>query len=57
MKEAIFPVKLKILPKHIFNRSDPIILGVEVMDGVLKKDTPLYCIEKKSCRNCRITSK
>lgn len=47
MKEAIFPVKLKILPKHIFNRSDPIILGVEVMDGVLKKDTPLYCIEKK----------
>lgn len=47
MKEAIFPCKLKILPNHIFNRSDPIIIGVEITDGILKKDTPLYCVDKK----------
>lgn len=47
MKEAIFPVKLKIIPNAIFNRSDPVIIGVEVEEGILKKDTPLYCIQKK----------
>ena len=47
MKEAIFPVKLKILPEFIINRVDPIIIGVDVVEGILKKDTPLYCVEKK----------
>lgn len=47
MKEAIFPFKLKIIPKCIFNRQDPIIIGVNVLDGLLKKDTPVFCVEKK----------
>lgn len=38
---AVFPCILKILPQHIFNQKDPIILGVEVFDGLLKIGTPL----------------
>merc|ERR1712157_494940 len=38
---AVFPCILKILPQHIFNQKDPIILGVEVFDGILKIGTPL----------------
>lgn len=40
---AVFPCILKILPQHIFNQKDPIIIGVEVLDGILKVGTPL-CI-------------
>ena len=34
---------MKILPQHIFNQKDPIIVGVEVVEGILKVGTPL-CI-------------
>lgn len=34
--EAVFPCVLQILPNHIYRQSDPIILGVEVKDGILK---------------------
>ncbi|KAJ8607995.1 hypothetical protein CTAYLR_008239 [Chrysophaeum taylorii] len=40
---AVFPCLVKILPKHIFNAKDPIVVGVEVVDGILKVGTPL-CI-------------
>ncbi len=38
---AVFPSICKILPQHIFNQKDPIILGVEVIEGILKVGTPL----------------
>jgi len=38
---AVFPCILKILPQHIFNQKDPIIMGVEVLEGILKVGTPL----------------
>jgi translation initiation factor 5B len=38
---AVFPSIIKILPQHVFNQKDPIIVGVEVMDGILKVGTPL----------------
>jgi translation initiation factor 5B len=38
---AVFPSIIKILPQHIFNQKDPIIMGVEVIDGILKVGTPL----------------
>jgi len=38
---AVFPSICKILPQHVFNTKDPIIVGVEVLDGILKVGTPL----------------
>jgi translation initiation factor 5B len=29
------------MPQHIFNKKSPIIVGVEIIDGVLKLGTPL----------------
>ena len=38
---AVYPVVLKIMPQHIFNKKDPMVFGVEVTEGVLKMGTPL----------------
>lgn len=38
---AVFPSVCRILPQHIFNQKDPIIIGVEVVEGILKVGTPL----------------
>merc|ERR1712086_98169 len=43
---AIFPSIVKILPECIFNKKDPIVFGVEVVEGILKVGTPL-CIPDK----------
>mmetsp|Transcript_36197 Transcript_36197/g.87601 ORF Transcript_36197/g.87601 Transcript_36197/m.87601 type:complete len:946 (-) Transcript_36197:51-2888(-) len=40
---AVFPSIIKILPQHVFNQKDPIIVGVEILEGILKVGTPL-CI-------------
>jgi translation initiation factor 5B len=34
---------VKILPQHVFNQKDPIIVGAEIVEGILKVGTPL-CI-------------
>jgi len=47
LKEAVFPCMLQIIPGAIFNRKDPIIIGVDVKEGVLKVGTPLIVAEKK----------
>jgi hypothetical protein len=41
MALAVFPVVLKIFPQHVFNAKDPIVLGVEVVRGILKLGTPI----------------
>ncbi|MGK3733435.1 MAG: translation initiation factor 5B [Bacillariaceae sp.] len=38
---AVFPSIIKILPQHVFNQKDPIIVGVEIVEGILKIGTPL----------------
>lgn len=38
---AVFPCRLKILDQYIFNQRDPIVVGVEVIDGILRKSTPI----------------
>jgi len=43
-KKAVFPCVLKILPDCIFNRCDPIVVGVKIEKGVLYKGTPI-CVK------------
>ena len=38
---AIFPCKLRILPNCVFNTRDPIVVGVVVEAGLVKKGTVL----------------
>jgi translation initiation factor 5B len=38
---VVFPCVLKILPQHIFNKKDPIVMGVEVVEGTLRLGTTL----------------
>uniref|UniRef100_A0A914I606 Eukaryotic translation initiation factor 5B n=1 Tax=Globodera rostochiensis TaxID=31243 RepID=A0A914I606_GLORO len=38
---AIFPCKLRIMPQNVFKSRDPIICGVSIEAGQLKKGTPL----------------
>ncbi|GMH38806.1 hypothetical protein BSKO_06704 [Bryopsis sp. KO-2023] len=47
--EAIFPAIVKIIPSCIFNAKDPIVLGVEILDGQLRIASPL-CVPAKSGR-------
>ena len=39
--DVVFPSISKILPQHIYNKKDPIIVGVDVMEGILRVGTPL----------------
>lgn len=58
--DAVFPCILKIMPTCIFNKKDPIVLGVEVMEGIAKVRWPyhraldLICSQTgdRSCKAC-----
>lgn len=52
---ATFPCMLKIMPQHIFNKKDPIILGVEVTEGTLRLGT-LVCVPSLNLDVGKITS-
>jgi len=43
---AIFPCMLEMVKGAVFNTKNPIIIGVEVKEGILKKGTPL-CVPDK----------
>ncbi|XP_058112112.1 eukaryotic translation initiation factor 5B-like [Magnolia sinica] len=45
-EDAVFPCVLKIMPNCIFNKKDPIVLGVDVLEGIAKVGTPI-CIPSR----------
>jgi len=53
---AVFPVVFNILPNHIFNKKDPIIVGAEIIDGILKIGTPLIIPQQGGLEIGRICS-
>ena len=44
--QAVFPVKLRILPNMIFNKRAPIVMGVCVEAGLLREGTPI-CVPSR----------
>ncbi len=46
--QAIFPCTLKILEKHIYNKKNPLIFGVTVLDGNLHVGTPIIALDTKT---------
>ena len=49
-KEAIFenivrPARFRILKDHVFRQNDPAVVGVEVVSGTLKRNTPVGLME------------
>jgi translation initiation factor 5B len=47
LAEAVFPVICRIIPTAIFNAKDPILVGVDVLEGKLKIGTPLCVVLAK----------
>ncbi len=54
--QAVFPCILRIVPGCVFNKCSPIILGVEVVDGVLRQGTPLCVPSQGNMTIGRVTS-
>ncbi|KAL5112753.1 Eukaryotic translation initiation factor 5B [Taenia crassiceps] len=44
--QAVFPVKLRILPDMVFNKRAPIVVGVHVEAGLLREGTPI-CVPSR----------
>lgn len=38
---AVFPCKLRVMPQFVFNSRDPIVAGVMIEAGVVRRGTPL----------------
>jgi len=53
---AVFPVILKIIPGNVFNKKNPIILGMDVLEGTLKVGTPLCIPEAEFLTIGKVTS-
>lgn len=46
---AVFPCKVRVLPQFVFNSRDPIVVGVMIEAGIIKKGTPL-CVPSQEVR-------
>lgn len=46
--DTVFPCILKIIENNIFNKKNPLIMGVEVIEGTLNLGTPLIILPSKT---------
>ena len=57
LENIIYPAKIQVLRGCVFRQSNPCVVGIRVISGVLKNDTPLIkddgsrCSEVKSMQN------
>ena len=42
--DAVFPAVARIIPTAVFNKKDPIVVGVDVVEGELRVGTPLCVV-------------
>ena len=42
----VFPCVLEVIPEYIFNNKNPIVVGVKVLDGEVRRGTPI-CVPSK----------
>ncbi|MEM0061591.1 MAG: translation initiation factor IF-2, partial [Fervidicoccaceae archaeon] len=47
LESLVWPAKVRILPGFIFRRSDPAIVGIEVLGGILRPGAPLMTEDGK----------
>lgn len=47
-ENTVFPCILKIIESNIFNKKNPLIMGVEVLEGTLHLGTPLITLPSKT---------
>ncbi|GAF92603.1 unnamed protein product, partial [marine sediment metagenome] len=52
--EAVFPCILRIIKENVFRKNDPIICGVDVLEGVLKIGTPLCVPDQNNLQIGRV---
>lgn len=45
-KSISHPVIMKLMDDSIYRRKKPIVVGVEILDGILKKGTIIQCLKK-----------
>jgi translation initiation factor 5B len=50
---AVFPCVLRMIPRAIINKKDPIIIGVDVIEGTLRLGTPLCVVKTNPETNLR----
>lgn len=44
---AVFPCVLRVVPGCVFNKRDPLIMGVDVVEGTLRMGTPLAAVTQQ----------
>jgi len=55
-EEAVFPCRLQIYPEYIFNKKEPIVLGVQILEGSLRLGCPIVVPSKEFIDLGRVTS-